>query len=66
MWQFEITDIITEIFSDDDLAPEVSVERLKDVEDFDKECGMCKKPNLFHAGTCTRSEIVEEDELIEI
>ena len=41
------------------------MKKLKDIEDFDEKFKTYKK-NLIHAGTCTRSEIVEADRLIEI
>ena len=53
-----------EAFTDEILV--VKVEKLKDIEDFWEECETCKKLKLIHAGACTRSEIVDEGELMEI
>ena len=53
-----------EAFTDEILA--VKVEELKDIEDFLEECEICKKPNLIHAGACTRSQILDGDELKDI
>ena len=60
---FEIIDIITEAFSNDNLA--VQVETLKDVGDYYIKYDMYKKPNMIHIGVCTISDIVEGGELID-
>ena len=51
-----------EAVTDEVLA--VKVEKLKNIEDYYEECETCRKPNLIHAGPCTRSELVEGDRLI--
>ena len=53
-----------DLLSDDDLWKKI--EKLKDVEDYNEECGTCGKPRILHVGVCIRSEKVTGEELVEI
>ena len=42
------------------------LEQLKDVQDYNNECGTCGKPEILHEGVCTRSEKLTDKEPKEI